>query len=566
MSSAFSSAIDYLFGAAAFMPHGVCLAWRPDLLALHAVSDAVVAIAYFTIPLALVVFLRKRRDLEFRGVFAMFAAFILACGATHIMGLLTLWQPVYGLQGVVKAMTALVSIGTAAMVWPIIPRALALPSPGDLRRANDDLMGEINRRRDVERDLLRARDELEDRVIERTQALEHANAELRSEIERRERLESDLRQRERFLDTVFDNLPNIVFVKKAQSGTYTRINKAYGTMFNVEPEIVIGRTDRDVFVPEVASNIVAGDKAVIATGEPLEIPEQRIVTPAGQSLILHTRKILIPGENGETDYLLGISEDVTQQIANRDALVEAKESAELANRSKSEFLAHMSHELRTPLNSIMGFSQSITAEIFGPLGNARYVEYANDIQLSAEHLLAVINDILDIAKIEAKKDALSETVFDVASTLASAVAITKSLAAERSQSLSAKVDDNVSGLHADERMVRQVLVNLIGNAVKFTAPHGTIAVEASKTDDNSVAISVVDSGCGIPPDDIERVLRPFEQVRTESFHTHDGTGLGLSLSKTIVERHGGRLEIQSKVGVGTTVRAILPPDRNRARR
>lgn len=517
MNSAVSSTLDYLFGAATFMPHGACLAWRTDLVALHAVSDVMIAGAYFTIPLALFVFMRKRHDLEFRGVFAMFAVFILACGATHLMGLLTLWQPVYGLQGIVKAMTALVSVGTAAMLWSIIPRALALPSPSDLQR----------------------------------------------EIERREQLELDIRQREQFMNTMFDNLPNMVFVKDVRTGTYTRINKASLTILGLSPDDVIGKTDSDIFPPTTATAAIASDKRVVETREQVDIPEEFVVHPSGDSRIIHTRKVLIPNAHGDSDYLLGISEDVTQQVAYRDALIDAKENAEIANRSKSEFLAHMSHELRTPLNAVMGFSQSITAGIFGPIGHARYAEYADHICKSAEHLLSVINDILDIAKIEAKKDELYETEFDVASTLESAVTITKMLSTERSQSLNTKIDADLHRLYADERMVRQILVNLIGNAVKFTPERGTISVEAATSDDGGVVVSVVDTGCGIPPEDIQRVMRPFEQVRSESFHTANGTGLGLSLSKAIVERHGGRLDIQSQVGVGTTVSATFPPERNR---
>jgi hypothetical protein len=153
--------LEYLFGAASFVPHGYCLLWRPDLVALHAVSDLVIAAAYFSIPAALFVFLRKRRDLNFRWMFGLFVAFIFACGTTHLVGLVTLWQPVYGLQGLVKAAMALVSIATAVTLWPLLPQALALPSPAALAAANARLQAEVAERRRAEAELRAALDRLE---------------------------------------------------------------------------------------------------------------------------------------------------------------------------------------------------------------------------------------------------------------------------------------------------------------------------------------------------------------------------------------------------------------------
>lgn len=186
MKSLFDSAFLYLFDAASFMPHGACLAWRPDLVALHVVSDLGIATAYFSIPVALLYFVSRRKDLEYKSIFGLFACFILACGATHAFAILTLWEPLYGLQGMVKLVTAIVSVTTAIAIWPIVPKALALPSPAQLRTVNDDLRTEIQRREEVENDLRRARDELEQRVRQRTLELQASEARVIAERDRAE--------------------------------------------------------------------------------------------------------------------------------------------------------------------------------------------------------------------------------------------------------------------------------------------------------------------------------------------------------------------------------------------
>ena len=196
MKTFFDSIFLYLFDAASFLPHGVCLAWRPDLVALHVGADLGIAVAYFSIPAALIYFVRRRRDLEYRPLFGLFAAFILACGATHVLGIMTLWQPMYGLQGMVKVMTAVISVITAIAIWPVIPKALALPAPAALRAANDDLHDEIRRRELSEKDLRRAHDELEQRVRERTRALQLSQARV---IEERDRAEAASKAKSEFL-------------------------------------------------------------------------------------------------------------------------------------------------------------------------------------------------------------------------------------------------------------------------------------------------------------------------------------------------------------------------------
>jgi len=237
-----------------------------------------------------------------------------------------------------------------------------------------------------------------------------------------------------------------------------------------------------------------------------------------------------------------------------------KVRAEGANQAKSEFLANMSHELRTPLNAINGFSEIMIAEMYGPLGDPRYRSYAQDILNSGQHLLALISDILDMSKIEAGKMSLRFEPLSLEEVAEDALRLVRNRAEAAGLALRLDFDD-LPDVEADYRAIKQVLLNLLSNAVKFTPRGGRVTVRAELRDDavgQRVRISVQDTGIGITPDDLARLARPFEQIESQHAKTQQGTGLGLALTKALVEMHGGLLDLRSAPGQGTSAIFSLP--------
>jgi PAS domain S-box-containing protein len=255
---------------------------------------------------------------------------------------------------------------------------------------------------------------------------------------------------------------------------------------------------------------------------------------------------------------VGILQDATSRMRTEDNLREAKNQAEIANRTKTEFLANMSHELRTPLNAILGFSEVMKMEFFGPIGAPQYRQYAEDVHVSGTLLLQLINDVLDISKIEAGKMELYPEAVPVEELIQSSARLMRDRAAAGGVSLVPAVEPGLRPLYVDRRAIKQMVNNLLSNAIKFTPKDGSVTISAKAGENGRIDIACADTGVGIAAANIDKVLSPFGQVDNPLSRRHQGTGLGLPIVKNLVELSGGAFFLVSEIGKGTTVTLRLP--------
>ena len=319
-------------------------------------------------------------------------------------------------------------------------------------------------------------------------------------------------------------------------------------------EEVLGRPSVDFLTEEsrrYASEVVLPE--FMRTGRCTDV-EYKYVKRNGEVVDVLLSAVAELGSAGEVLRSIAVLDDVTEHRRSEQALRAAKEQAEAANRSKSEFLANMSHELRTPLNAIIGFSELMRDELFGPLGSARYRGYAQDICLSGELLLELINDILDLSKVEAGRLELHTEICHAGELIDGALRLTRGRASASGVEIERRVSDALPRIRADRRLLTQVLLNLLSNATKFTPAGGCITISAALAENGNMEIRVADTGIGIAKHDMAKAMDAFGQVESAMSRKHGGTGLGLPLAKGLVERHGGKLTIASEIGKATTVR------------
>jgi two-component system cell cycle sensor histidine kinase PleC len=286
--------------------------------------------------------------------------------------------------------------------------------------------------------------------------------------------------------------------------------------------------------------------------------EFRIIRPTGEARFIVLQGRCEMDAEGDVSALFGIMQDVTERNQYEEELREAKESAERAYSAKSQFLANMSHELRTPLNAIIGFSEMMQRQMLGPIGTEKYLDYIGGIRESGEHLLDMITDILDMSKIEAGKYTLDIEEFNLYKVIRLASHMIEGRALDAQVKIISDIPEKEDMIMAgDRRAIMQMILNILSNAVKFTKPNGEVRISCTLID-NMITMQFVDTGIGIPASKLRYVTKPFEQAANSFTRNHEGTGLGLAITKELAELHGGKLELKSTVGVGTTVTITVP--------
>ncbi len=382
------------------------------------------------------------------------------------------------------------------------------------------------------------------------------------DITSRREAEEALRESEEKFRLFADHAHDIILMYDTD-GTCRYVSPSLQSRLGYDPESVIGQKIQNFVHPDDLSQLADFNKGSLKARPAGFTHLYRVRHADGHWVWTETTSNPERDpETGKVKHIFAVSRDVTDRILYEEELKQARERAETADRAKSGFLAHMSHEIRTPLNAVIGFSEVMRDELFGKIGSPRYAEYIEDIHNSGTHLLALINDVLDLSKIEAGKFELLEdkvAINDIAETVCR---IISERAKAKQIAIHTSLPDEIY-LWCDRRAITQVLINILGNAVKFTPEGGEIHFDCQITSDGDLVIQVTDNGIGIAQEDLPRVLEPFIQSRTSvGVATHEtGTGLGLALSNSLLEKHQGKLELSSTLNVGTCLTLTLPAAR-----
>ncbi len=500
-----------------FMPHGFCFLWRPDVLWLHIISDGLIALAYFCIPVALIYFIRTRRDVPFQMVFLLFGAFILLCGATHVLSIWVLWHPTYYFEGAVKAMTAIASIGTMIMTVRLMPQALAIPSPDQLNEANAQLR--------------------------------EANAKL-------EKLYADSEERSRVtLAAIVDNAVDAI-ITIDEDGRIETANPACDRLFGYEPSEIVGQNIR-MLMPEPYHSAHDGFLSRYArTGE------GRIIGTSGREaegrrkdgavfpIDLSVSGFTIDGKR----HFTGIVRDITVAKQEHEARQRLLARLTESNTELERFAYVASHDMQEPLRMVLNFSQIIATDYADVLDDEGR-DYLRIVGDSAMRMRDMVQDLLEYARLGREGMSLSDVDMEVE--LNHVLTNLKELIGD---SEAIVTSDPLPFIEGNAVQIMRLLQNLIANAIKYQKPGKIPHVHVSVTPGSSDwHFTVRDNGLGIDPAFVNQVFEPFRRLHT--WEAIRGSGLGLSVCRKIVDSHGGRIWATSNPGDGSVFHFTIPmPD------
>ena len=377
-----------------------------------------------------------------------------------------------------------------------------------------------------------------------------AHDSLTAELEMRQQAENELRESEERYQTIVEDQTEMI-CRSAPDGSRNFVNESYCKSFGKTKEELIGRSSYEGMATDDHERLMRLLEN-LTPENPSEKFEISVLGLDGEIAWQQwTMRAIFDGSGQVTGYQ-SVGNDVTERHRADNAVQLALAEAERANQAKTEFLATMSHEFRTPLNAILGFSEMLRSQYFGPLGSDNYNEYANDIHHSGEHMLALVNDVLDIAAIEAGKRELVNEVINIDELLRECIRKVEKAASDGGISLSLDVPSDIPPLYTDRRSVIQIVLNILSNSIKFTDPDGSIVVSANVSNGRFL-ISLVDTGIGIPADKLVEVTEPFSQADSNPHRAQEGTGLGLAIVKSLVQTLDGEILIESVVGEGTSI-------------
>src|SRR6202165_5545731 len=539
--------LSWLLSPQDYMPHGMCFLWQPELIALHVASDSAIALAYYSIPVALGYFVWKRTDLAFPAIFVLTSLFILACGTTHLMGVWTLWFPDYRVDGGIKAVTALLSIGTAIAIWKVMPLALALPSTGQLERANGLLGADIGQRQRAEAALRDANAELEGRVAART-------ADLEEEVVRRRITEATLRASEERWRSMFEASAVGIAVLDQQHH-FAATNEALQKMVGYTGEELQSLATTDITHEEdreATQKLIDDVRSGKRQGDP---SEKRYRRKDGKVIWVRVSAARALDSSSSLQGMPAIIEDITERKRAEGDLNDAREALSRATRltMMGELAASIAHEINQPLGAII------------MNGNAcrRFLAVSPpDLDEVRDGLDAIVSDgnraseVLSSIRAMLKNAAPERGRVDVNQTIVEVLALTGHELQQHRVSVQVDLRPTLPAIMADRIQLQQVVLNLVMNgidAMRTVADRSRILTVRSQLDDrNYIVVDVADSGVGLDAGNHERIFDTFFTTKAA------GMGMGLSISKSIIEAHHGRMWAAPGSPIGAMFAFALP--------
>ncbi len=530
-----------------FMPHGYCYLWNPGLVWLHVVSDALVALAYFSIPATLIYFIRKRRDLPFNWMFVSFGIFILACGATHAMEVWTLWHGTYWLSGAIKAITAMASVPTAILLVQLVPRALALPS-------SEAMKLEIAERKRAEQALHQTKNELELKVLERTAELRKANEDLVAEIVQHTQALETLREREARISLAAESADLAFWVLYPEQNTVWMSEKGRA-MYGFTPNEPLTRESLVSRIhPDERVAVQAALEQARASQETFEI-EHRIVLPDGKTRWVIVRGRCLWDEQGNVLKIICVTIDLSaQKQSGLQLQVQREELARLSRIAlMGEMTASLGHELKQPLTAIA--NNAAAARRFfdrGQIDPAILKQLLADIAAASHRAGEVINGIRGMAR----KGKSTRSRLNLNGVIGDTIRLVRSDILMRETTVVTDFDSRLPDVEADLVQIQQVLLNLIMNALDAVSAlppaQRRIIISTRREEGPCAEVSVRDFGTGLPTDGPEKVFDHFFSTKAE------GMGMGLTIARSIVEAHAGTLGAEDAEGGGARFFFRLP--------
>ncbi|MDX2096592.1 MAG: HAMP domain-containing sensor histidine kinase [Leptolyngbyaceae cyanobacterium bins.59] len=565
--------LSNFFFSQSYIPHGHCYLWQPNLVGLHAISDALIALAYFSIPLLLLYFVKQRQDLPLQQLFWLFGAFIISCGLTHLLEIWTLWHPTYWLSGMMKAITAIVSLFTALTMVVLLPSALRLPGPLDWEARNRELEKQIHERQQVQEALSSSEKALRSYTAQLQQALEFDETLKRITDKVRDSLDEG-----QILQTAVRELGEVLGVRGCNAAVYDLETQTSQICYEYTTSLFSdqGRVMQMAAYPELYHQLIQG--------QTLQFCSIKYHPVRGRVVMLASP--LFDGEGvlgdlwliNDKDYCFRETEvRLVQQVANQCAIAirQARlyqtaqaqvEELERMNRLKDDFLSTVSHELRTPMANIkmairmLNLSMQQTQEKPHPLPdhNNKVARYLKILQDECDREITLINDLLDLQRLEAQQQPIFLEVIDLQSWISRVIEPFQERMTVAQQTLQVELDPATPIFVSDISCLERILAELLNNACKYTPATETIQV-AIRHIQGQLELKVQNSGVEIPPNELPRIFEKFYRVPTPDPWKKSGTGLGLTLVQKLVQALGGQITVSSQSQI--TCFTVLLPDR-----